>query len=334
MVTEHEAHPFWITQLRTALRQGNLSPNTIEVCLHWARCFLDYHGGLPRPVTPAHLDAFLGSEYRQGPRSRLQRHLALRAIQTLCREVAEQDTDWFRSYLSARPELRQLDVLKREPLKSILAELHSWRLLAARLAYGTGLTLDQCLSLRMRNLDLPRRKLQLYDEESDRVLREAPVPATQVAGLEAHGRELRDRHIRTFSENSRGARLPSRIALDTPELGRSWAWQFLFPEELAGRFGPSETERPGQPVPTRILLGALDRAALEAGVAIQFTNRTLRNSYAIHRVQEGHSAREVRAELGISGSDLPGSLDPASESGPDTAVRAAGSPSSPGSPVR
>ncbi|GEM_PF-2831105 len=304
MLTDIGPGRFWLGQMRSTLRAQGYSVNTVDAYLYWAEAFVDFfQGQIPARFGPEHLDQFLDPQNPGAPQTRLKRHIAVNAVAFLVEDVAGRNLSWLPGYLKKRPELRQPDFLKRGALKAILSRLTGWEWLAAALSYGCGLTLDECLGLRIRDIEIPSRLLSIRAGEESGIRRTAEIPLTLISPLESHLENMRSAHINHFASGSPGVRLPTRVRRENPDSARSWPWQFLFPNHLVIE-GPNH-EKPIEPVPARLLIKSLNRAASESCQIIHFSRLTLRNSFAVHRIQEGHSPQSIREMLGIQPSASP-----------------------------
>src|SRR4249920_385604 len=73
-------------------------------------------------------------------------------------------------------------VFTQEEVTAVLAQLHGTSLLMARLLYGAGLCLMECLRLRVKDLDFADRQIVVRDEQGAQD-RFTLLPQTLVAPL-------------------------------------------------------------------------------------------------------------------------------------------------------
>src|SRR6478609_8712033 len=95
--------------------------------------------------------------------------------------------------------------------------------LMARLMYGTGMRINECMAVRVKDLNLDRREVVVRDGKGgkDRV---TLVPASLVAPL----RVALVRSRRVFEEDRRadraGVALPFALEQKYPNAGKLWGW--------------------------------------------------------------------------------------------------------------
>ncbi len=123
---------------------------------------------------------------------------ALSAVLFLDREVLRQGLGWLEGIQRATRPPRLPVVLTRDEVTRLLAQMHGTKWLFTSLLYGAGLRVTECLSLRVKDVDLGHRQILIRDGkgEKDRV---TMLPATAVEPLHGHldcGRLLHARDIR------------------------------------------------------------------------------------------------------------------------------------------
>ena len=103
---------------------------------------------------------YLASERKVSPAT--HRH-ALSALLFLYRQVLDVQLPWMQEI--GRPQARQRlpVVLSREEVARLLPQVESSQQLIARLLYGSGLRLMECLRLRIKDLDFDRRVIVVRD---------------------------------------------------------------------------------------------------------------------------------------------------------------------------
>ena len=107
---------------------------------------------------------------------------ALSALLFLCREVLHQDLGPIDARRAKRPK-RLPTVLTREETLRLIACLSGMHQLMAKLIYGSGVRLMECLRLRVRDLEFERRAIIVRDSKRARervtVLPDSLVPLLQ-----------------------------------------------------------------------------------------------------------------------------------------------------------
>jgi site-specific recombinase XerD len=162
-----------LDQVRERIRYCHYSLRTEQSYVYWIRFFVRFSGlRHPRMMGVKEVEAFLthlASERKVAPATHRQ---ALAALLFLYRQVLDMQLPWMQEI--GRPQARQRlpVVLSREEVACLLPKVESNYQLIARLLYGSGLRLMECLRLRIKDLDFDRRVIVVRDGKGgkDRVV--------------------------------------------------------------------------------------------------------------------------------------------------------------------
>ena len=163
----------------------------------------------------------------------------------------------------------------------------------ARLLYGCGLRVSEPLNLRIKDIDLERRRLCIRGAKggNDRVV---TLPLTLLPELRqqmqlARAVWQRDSHNRT------PVMLPHRLAKKYPEFQFNWGWAWLFPAHNTCR-----DPRSGTIVRYRMHEVNVQRAVKHARrkLGISVLPHCLRHAYASHCLDRGTNPRAIQQAMG------------------------------------
>ncbi len=139
----------------------------------------------------------------------------------------------------ARRPKRLPVVLTPAEVAAVLARMEGTTWLIASLLYGSGLRLLECLRLRVKDLDLSRREIQVRSGKGDRD-RVTMIPVRLLDPLRMQIARVATIHDGDLRAGHGAALLPGALEAKKPRAAWDLAWQYVFPA----------TQRSRRPVPT------------------------------------------------------------------------------------
>ncbi|MBI4726063.1 phage integrase N-terminal SAM-like domain-containing protein [candidate division TA06 bacterium] len=147
--------PKLFDQVRIEIRLRHLSYRTEQAYVHWVRRFILFHGKRhPREMGASEVETFLTHLAVDLKVSASTQNQALNALVFLYRHVIKNDIGEIENMVRAKRPVRVPEVLSREQALRILDAMTGTPQLMARLLYGTGLRLMECLRLRVKGYSL------------------------------------------------------------------------------------------------------------------------------------------------------------------------------------
>ena len=283
--------------VRAEIRARHYSRRTEEAYVRWIRRFIVFHGKRhPTELGSAEVSAFvkwLAVERRVSASTQNQ---ACSAVLFLYRDVLHIDLGVVEQPPRARMPVRVPVVLSVAEVRTVLAALAGVPWLVAVLLYGAGLRLQECLELRVKDVDFGRREVVVRRGKGQKD-RRVMLPDAIVDGLRQHLDGVRRQHHADLAKGFGRVVLPGALERKYPNAPTEWGWQFVFP---AGRicrdaqWGPPSRFHLHESVIQRAVAGAAKRAGLTKRVGCH----TMRHSFATHLLEAGYDIRTVQELLG------------------------------------
>jgi integron integrase len=192
---------------------------------------------------------------------------ALHAILFLYRDVLEQPINGRIDALRARERRRLPVVLTTDEVTRLLSHLSGVSHVAALLLYGSGLRVRECLSLRVKDVDVAPRQLTVRAGKGNKD-RITVLPARAVAEVETQLQVTKALHERDLAQGHGRAPLPHALDRKYPNADREWGWQFIFPSSNLSR-DPQREDSPlyRYHLHESVIQRAVRTAAQQAGLA-------------------------------------------------------------------
>ena len=289
--------PKLLDQVRERLRVKHYSIRTETQYLQWIKRFILFHDKRhPREMGAVEVEAFLTHLAVAGRVAAATQNQALSALLFLYREVLNIDLPWLDKVVRAKQPQRLPVVLTRQEVTAILDRMTGVHGLMARLLYGTGMRLMECVRLRVKDVDFERAEIVVRDGKGakDRI---TMLPQALVGPLQDHLRWRRQLFEDDKAKGRAAVYLPDALGKKYPNAAVDWPWQYIFP---SGSYSmdPRSGEERRHHIDEKLLQRAVKKAVQASGVVKLATPHTFRHSFATHLLQSGYDIRTVQELLG------------------------------------
>ncbi len=285
-----------LDQVRDALRLKHYSIRTEDSYVDWIRRYILFHGKRhPNEMGAPEIEAFLTHLAVNEHVATSTQNQALSALLFLYREVLHKDLGPIDA-LRARKPKRLPTVLTQDEVRRVFDHLSGTHQLMAKLLYGSGLRLMECLRLRVKDIDFAQRAIIVRDGkgEQDRV---TMLPESLIAPLQKHLQYVKRLHEEDLAKGYGAVYLPYALERKYPNAEREWIWQYVFPSERLSVDPRSGIVRRHH-LDESGLQKAVRRAARAAGITKPVSPHTFRHSFATHLLENGYDIRTVQEILG------------------------------------
>ena len=290
----------WLTveeKMRTALRLRHLAYSTEKSYFFWLNTFRAFLKKTdPEQLSGNDLQDFLSYLAVEKNVSSSTQNQALNALVFLYRNVLGKNIENELNAVRASYRRRLPVVLTKQEIERIFECMDGVPRLMAMLIYGCGLRLQECLRLRMKDVDLDRNMLIVRSGKGDKD-RRTVLPESLKEELVRLSAEVKSVYEKDRKENISGVWLPDALEKKYPNAGREWAWFWLFPSKSLSVDPYTSLVRRHHVHPATLQKTFYD-ALRKAGIAKQASVHTLRHSFATHLLENGYDIRTIQELLG------------------------------------
>ncbi len=285
-------------QVRQVLRYHHYAYRTEQTYCDWIVRYIKFHGGQTHPtqMSKTHIEAFLSHLATQGQVATSTQKQALNAIIFLYRHVLDQPIEDQLEPVKAKRHFHPPTVMTQSEVQRVLANMEGTHLLMAKLLYGCGLRLMECVRLRVQDLDMDRNMLYVRDGKGGKD-RTTVFPQSLQAELRKHLEKVRLLHDEDLANGFGEVYLPTALAKKYPSASREFRWQYVFPAKNLSRDPRSEATRRHHVLESG-LQKAVKTAVDKAGITKRVSCHTFRHSFATHLLENGVNIRVVQELMG------------------------------------
>ncbi|MGQ9585800.1 MAG: integron integrase [Anaerolineae bacterium] len=285
-----------LDQVRDALRLKHYAYRTEQAYVAWIkRYILFYDKRHPAEMGTAEVEAFLTHLAVKEHVAASTQNQALSALLFLYREVLHQELGPVDALRAKRPK-RLPTVLTKDETLRLIGCLSGTHQLMAKLIYGSGIRLMECLRLRVKDLEFEQRALIVRNGKGaqDRV---TVLPDSLISLLQEHLQRVKALHEQDLAQGYGAVYLPDALARKYPNADKEWGWQYVFPASSLSQDPRSGVTRRHH-LHESSLQKAIKEAARLAGIVKPVGPHTLCHSFATHLLEAGYDIRTVQELLG------------------------------------
>ncbi|NOR71532.1 MAG: integron integrase [Methylomarinum sp.] len=224
---------------------------------------------------------------------------AFNALLFLFRHVLKQEFGEIKDVPRAKRKPYIPVVLSRAEVNKVFKQLKDPCSLPAKLLYGCGLRISECLNLRLQDFNLDEGLLTIHNGKGkkDRVV---PLPQSIMSEIEAQIVLVADLYDQDLAnEKYAGVFLPDSLGDKYKNAGKEFSWQWFFPAKTLTFIADSKEYKRYHLHDTQ-LQKAIKSAVKRAKLLKRTTAHTFRHSFASHLLQANYDIRTIQVLMGHS----------------------------------
>ncbi len=287
-----------LDQVRETLRYYHYARSTEKTYCQWILRFIYFYEKAkhPKDMGAREVEQFLSHLASHGKVAVSTQRQALNALVFLYRDVLLEPLGNSIAPIRSKRKRIPPTVLTEDEVQRVLAQMHGTHLLMAKLIYGSGIRLMECIRLRIQDIDFGQGNLFIRSGKGGKD-RTSFLPSFVSNELLKHIERVKCLHQRDLVEGYGEVAMPGALARKYIKAAKQPAWQFVFPSQRR-----SIDPRCGKERRHHVLESGLQKAVKtavgKAGIDKRATVHTLRHSFATHMLENGTNIRVLQELLG------------------------------------
>ncbi len=250
----------------------------------------------PADMGSKEVERFLSHLATHGKVAASTQRQALNALVFLYREVLQKPLEPAIAPIRAKRKVHPPTVLTEDEVQRILSHMKGTHLLMARLIYGSGIRLMECMRLRIHDVDFGQGQIFIRSGKGNKD-RTTFLPRFIREELHLHIERVKELHRQDLTEGFGEVYLPNALAKKYKNAPWEPGWQYVFPAKSRS-FDPRSGKERRHHVLQSGLQKAVKTAVKKAGIDKRATVHTLRHSFATHMLEHGTNIRILQELLG------------------------------------
>jgi integron integrase len=286
-----------LDQVREAIRTKHYSYRTEQTYVEWVKRFILFHKKRhPKDMGVEEVQAYITYLANERTMAASTQNQALSAILFLYKYVILKEIVFPSDIIRASKPERLPTVLSHTEAMSVIMNMSGVPQLIAKLLYGSGLRIMECMRLRVKDIDFENHQLMIRagKGENDRA---TILPDSLIPALKAHLETVRAVHQKDLKEGHGEVSLPYALARRFPNAPKEFAWQYVFPASACS-IDPVSKRTRRHHLDVSVPQKAIRQAAQFVKIDKPVTPHTFRHSFATHLLQTGYDIRTVQELLG------------------------------------
>ena len=285
-------------QVRQVLRYHHYAYRTEQAYCDWIVRYIKFHGTKrhPQDMGKTEIDTFLSHMATHGHVAAATQRQAFNAIIFLYRHVLDKSIEGQIEPVRAKKHARPPVVMSKNEVQRVFSQMQGMHLLMAKMLYGCGLRLMECIRLRIQDMELERSMVYVRAAKGGKD-RTSLFPASIQADMRSHLDKVKRLHDEDLSLGYGEVYLPGALERKYRHSAKEFRWQYVFQAKKLSKDPRSGTLRRHHVLESG-LQKAVKAAVDRAGITKRVSCHTFRHSFATHLLENGVNIRVVQELMG------------------------------------
>ena len=221
---------------------------------------------------------------------------AFNALLFLYKHILQKQLDDKINAIRAKKPRRLPTVMTNEESMAVINALSGTNQLMAKLLYGCGMRLMECIRLRVKDIDFAMNQIMVRDGKG-KIDRITILPESVIPDLQTHLKRVKTIHENDLSRGYGRVYLPYALSRKYAQADREWGWQYVFPSKSLSK-NPRTGEIRRHHIHENSLQKAVKSAARLVHISKPVSCHSFRHSFATRLLENGYDIRTVQELLG------------------------------------
>lgn len=262
------------------------SPRTASSYAYWCKQYILFHNKQHhRDMGKDHLESYLNHLVTHRHLSASSQSQALNALFFMYKHVLDIHPDWLDDLARAKRKQHLPTVLSVSEVREIFTHMQGMPRLMAELIYGTGMRVNECTQLRIKDIDFSLKTITIRQGKGGKD-RATLLPESLINRLQSHLMRVMERHKDDCLQGAGYMPLPGALYRKYPRAAQSVGWQYVFPSTTI-RVWPQSSQKVRWHCSTSTPQRAFKQALARTTIIKHASIHTLRHCFATHLLQNG-----------------------------------------------
>ena len=285
-----------LDEVRNVIRLRHYSTRTEESYTNWIRKYVLYHNKKhPRDMGEKEIRDYLNYLSLSQNVSYSTQNQALNAIIFLYKNVIKKELGDL-NFEKAKRVKHIPVVLSKNEVNLILDKIEGIVKLIVSLLYGSGLRLNECLRIRIKDVDVDYMQIIIRDGKGEKD-RRTMIPGSLINQLKKQIEKVKQIHITDLKKSGGFTNLPYALEKKYPNANKQIGWQYLFPASKQ-IYEPKTKRKYRHHMHEATIQRAVKSAVSKTKIVKQVSPHTFRHSFATHLLENGYDIRTVQELMG------------------------------------
>jgi len=286
-----------LDQVRELIRLKHYSIRTEQTYVSWIKRFILFHDKKhPNDMGKAEVEKFLSHLATNLNVASSTQNQAFNALLFLYKQVLKKDLGDNINSIRAKKPVRLPTVMTDDEAMKVINMLSGTHQLMAKLLYGSGIRLMECIRLRVKDVDFKMNQIMVRNGkgQKDRI---TIFPDRAKKDIREHLERIRRIHEDDLTRGYGSVYLPYALERKYPKANREWIWQYVFPAKSISKDPRTGISRRHH-IHENSLQKAVKKAAQLSLVNKPVSPHVFRHSFATRLLENGYDIRTVQELLG------------------------------------